>query len=130
MWSPTNTSGSPVKYCTKPISPCASSTTTRTPAARRRAAGAPTARTANQRATESPISSSTASAWTWAMVSGSRPVRWASASPAWGPLPVTTTPSATTTRLVTVRTQVNDRIDGGTAGRRAPWPSTVRRQNA
>ena len=96
MCTPTRSSGSWVRYCTKPTRPCAI-TTPNSHAARPAAPWAPTARNANQAATTSPMSRKTGSAWSWAMASGSRPLRLASASPACGPLPVTKVPMTSTT---------------------------------
>ena len=46
----------------------------------------------NHSAADSPISRNTRSAWNWLACCGSSPLRWAFASPAWGPQPVTAVP--------------------------------------
>src|SRR5207237_369463 len=81
--SPTASTGRPVKYWKNPIPPWASSTPTSTAAGRRSPAGLKISS-----ATDSPTSSITRSACSWATVAGSSPVRPAAASAASGPLPV------------------------------------------
>src|SRR6185312_14736567 len=98
-WKPTSSTGRPVKYCTNPIRPWASSTTSSTAAALLAAGGAFEPRSQSRVAAVSPSSSITASACSWLTVSGSKPVRGTSTSPACGPLPVTTVPSTSTTAV-------------------------------
>ncbi len=112
-WNSTSTIGRSVKYCTKPISPWASSTTTSRKAARTTAAGAPDARRATSRPSESPTKRNTASAWACEICSGSSPLRGASASPACGPEPVTTVPRASTTQAAAYVAQASTVSRGG-----------------
>ena len=91
-WSPTSTTGRSLKYCTKPISPWLSSTTTSTAAARTAPAGARVARRASSSPILRPTNRKTASACVCDSCRGSSPLRGTSLSPACGPEPVTTVP--------------------------------------
>ena len=66
-------------------------------------------------ASETPSSANTASACNW-LITSSKPVRAASASPACGPLPVTTVPSTTVAQTATTQTVASARTTGGVCG--------------
>jgi hypothetical protein len=116
-----------VKYCKNPIRPWASSTTSSTAAALVAAGGAFEPRSQSRVAAVSPSSSITASACSWLTVSGSKPVRGTSTSPACGPLPVTTVPSTSTTAVTPTSTRISVTRLGLTITRAGPggWYARV-----
>ena len=75
-----------------------------------------------------PTSSSTAFACSWLTVAGSKPVRAASASPACGPLPVTTVPSTSTTAVTPTTARTSQVSSRPRRSRRGPSAGRAARQ--
>ena len=122
MCAPTRSSGRWVKYLDE-----ADQTLTQLDGDQHQGAGpglapvAPTARSANQKRPPRGRSAGTpASACSWAINSGARPLRAAPWSPACGPLPVTQVPITSTAAVTTVSTRVRARSGAGHGRRHRP----------
>src|SRR5687767_13386024 len=105
MWMPTSTAGTPVKYCTYPTTACATSTARRTSTRRRSTGEAPDRTSPATVYSTSPRNRATAMPWRRATSPTSKANRRAVSSPPWGPEPVTTVPSRTTSAAAATSTR-------------------------